>query len=189
MAVKALRNIYQIKVTLQHTKPPIWRRLLVPTGITLRKLHVILQIAMGWTDSHLHQFIYRGQYYGQPDPEGWGIECIPETKVKIEDLLSREKSSMIYEYDFGDGWEHKITLEKILPYTKDTAVPVCLKGLRACPPEDCGGPYGYEDMLAILKEPGHPEYADVSEWFGGGDFDPDFFDIEETNGALKLHGR
>ena len=131
MSVTALRSIYQIKITLQHTKPPIWRRLLVPTGIKLDQLHAIVQTAMGWSDSHLHQFMYRGEAYGYPDPD-CPSNCIDETAVRIEDLLEREKSLLLYEYDFGDDWLHEIVLEKILPFTKETALPVCIDGAGAC---------------------------------------------------------
>ena len=184
MSVTALRSIYQIKITLQHTQPPVWRRLLVPTGIKLDQLHAIVQAAMGWSNSHLHQFIYRGETYGYPDSD-CPSNCIDETKVRIEDLLAREKSSLLYEYDFGDDWMHEIVLEKILPFTKETALPVCLDGAGACPPEDCGGPFGYKEMLEILGDPKHQAYEDTWEWLGGDDFDPGLFDIQKANAALR----
>jgi hypothetical protein len=181
--VTALRSIYRIKITLQHTTPPIWRRLLVPTGTKLDRLHTIIQEAMGWSDSHLHQFIYRGESYGSPDPDS-PSNCTPESTVRIEDLLAREKSVLLYEYDFGD-WMHEIVLEKIMPFTKETAVPVCIDGAGACPPEDSGGLFGYKNMLKILGDPAHPDYEDTWEWIGGDDFDPDHFDIDAANAALK----
>ena len=188
MNVQALRNIYRIKVTLKDTYPPIWRKLLVPGDMKLKKLHVALQIAMGWTDSHLHQFIAGREYYGTPDPD-FDSDCKPESKTKLDDLLKREKDSIIYEYDFGDGWEHKIVLEKILPFTKDFKAPVCLKGVGACPQEDCGGPYGYRNLLEVLSDPSHPEHEEMVEWLGCDDFDPDFFDIDEVNEGLKINCR
>jgi hypothetical protein len=186
MTVQELRNIYQIKVTLKDAKPPIWRRLLVPGNIKLNRLHVTLQIAMGWTDSHMHQFIAGREYYSTPDPD-FDFDCKPESKTKLDDLLKKEKTSIIYEYDFGDGWEHKIVLEKILPFTTDFKAPVCLKGVGACPPEDCGGPFGYAHMLEVIGNPGHPEHDEMVEWLGCDDFDPDFIDIEDVNEGLKIN--
>ncbi|MBN2107187.1 MAG: plasmid pRiA4b ORF-3 family protein [Deltaproteobacteria bacterium] len=188
MTVQALRNIYQIKVTLKDTTPPIWRRLRVQSDIKLKKLHVALQIALGWTDSHMHQFISGSEYYGTPDPD-FDFDCKPESKAKLDDLLKKEKASIIYEYDFGDGWEHKIVLEKILPFTKDFKAPVCLKGVGACPPEDCGGPYGYRNLLEVLSNSSHPEHAEMVEWLGCDDFDPNFFDIDDVNEGLKINCR
>ena len=113
MAKVAQSPVYQLKVSLNGAKPPIWRRLLVPSAVSLAQLHRILQLAMGWTDSHLHQFEVHGQFYGVPDPE-FGKGTKNEARVRLADVLMHEKDSMIYEYDFGDGWEHKIVLEKIL---------------------------------------------------------------------------
>src|SRR3989442_1380699 len=108
-------KIYQIKVTLLRTPPPIWRRLLVPSDITLSNLHDLLQLAMGWTDSHLHEFLFRGQCYGPTGPERGVAEAIDERKVRLNQLLVRVGAKIVYTYDFGDGWEHGIVLEKGLP--------------------------------------------------------------------------
>lgn len=186
MSVKNLRSIYQLKITLKGSKPPIWRRILVPSNIDLGEFHGILQIVLGWTDSHLHQFISGRTMYGTPVDE-FGVdlemECEDETKYKLSQLLKRGKDSLNYEYDFGDGWEHKIVLEKILPYDGSVKVPTCIKGKRACPLEDCGGIWGYDNLLEVIKDPSHPEHREMLEWIGG-EFDPEFFDIEETNSTL-----
>lgn len=176
--------IYQIKVTLKGSKPPIWRRLEVSDQITLAKLHKILQAAMGWTDSHLHQFIIGKTYYGEPDKE-MGFETFSENRVKLHQLPLREKSKFIYEYDFGDSWEHEILIEKILPGTEGSKLPVCLKGKGACPPEDIGGLWGYFGFLEAIGDPEHPEHEDMLEWVGE-DFDPEAFDLEEVNHYLKM---
>ena len=186
MSVKNLRSIYQLKITLKDSKPPIWRRILVPSNVNLGEFHLILQIVLGWTDSHLHQFISGRTMYGTPVDEFGGdleMEGEDETQYKLSQLLKREKDSLNYEYDFGDGWEHKIVLEKILPYDGSVKVPTCIKGKRACPPEDCGGIWGYDNLLEVIKDPSHPEHEEMLEWIGG-EFDPEFFDIEETNSTL-----
>ena len=192
MSVKHLRSIYQLKVTLKDSKPPIWRRILVPSKIDLGGFHGILQIVMGWTDSHLHQFVSGRTLYGTPFDEfgsGLDMECEDETEYSLSQLMKKEKDSIIYEYDFGDGWEHKIILEKILPYDSSVRVPTCVKGKRACPPEDCGGIWGYGNLLEAIKDPSHPEHREMLEWLGG-EFDPEVFDIEQTNNALTAyHGR
>jgi len=175
--------IYRIKVTLNGSKPPIWRRLEVSDQITLAKLHIILQVAMGWTDSHLHQFIIGKTYYGEPDHEFGFSRTLSEKKVKLSHLPLKEKSKFIYEYDFGDGWEHVILIEKILPVTEGSKPPVCLKGKGACPPEDIGGIWGYYEFLEAIGDPGHPEHENMIEWVGE-NFDPEPFDVEEVNQYL-----
>lgn len=189
MAIRELRTIYQIKVTLNETKPPVWRRILVPSTINLGQFHTVLQIVMGWTDSHLHQFISGRTMYGMADDEvgaDFGLDMEDETQYKLSDLLVEEKASLIYEYDFGDGWRHKIQLEKKLPYDKAIKLPSCVKGKRACPPDDCGGVWGYQELLEVIEDPSHPEYDEMIEWLGG-EFDPEEFDVEETNKLLAIY--
>ena len=135
-------EIYQIKVTLLRTAPPIWRRLLVPSDITLADLHDLLQLAMGWTDSHLHEFLFRGKRYGSTNPDVGVTEAIDERKVRLNQLLSRVGAKIVYTYDFGDGWEHGIVLEKGLTVEPNMAYPLCTGGRGACPPEDCGASEG-----------------------------------------------
>ena len=176
-----LRRVYQMKVSLNRAKPPIWRRLLVSSETDLATLHGIIQIAMGWTDSHLHQFTVKGKRYGCPDPE-WDDGLVSERGIQIGTLLRKAKQSMLYEYDFGDGWEHTITLEKVLS-TKDEASPSCVGGRRGCPPEDVGGVYGYMHFLEVYQDTSHPEHAETVEW-AGEYFEPERFDIAEVNRAL-----
>ncbi|HUL12053.1 MAG TPA: plasmid pRiA4b ORF-3 family protein [Methylococcaceae bacterium] len=182
MKTKPGTSIYQLKVSLQGSKPPIWRRLLVAADITLPKLHDILQISMGWTDSHLHSFRTGNEYFGQPDGD-FPSAMKSEARVKLNSLLQREKDSVIYEYDFGDSWEHRIVLEKILPFDEQVKLPRCTAGKRACPPEDCGGIWGYSDLLDTLQDPQHPDHDEMKEWLGG-DFDPEFFDMAGVNKML-----
>ena len=180
MATKT--QIYQIKVTLKGSKPPIWRRLLVSSAMSLAELHYVLQTAMGWEGGHLHQFFAHDQYFGVPEPE-FDMDVLDESRYTLEQMLPQEKASMIYEYDFGDGWEHKIVAEKILPPDPKIALPTCVKGKRACPPEDVGGVWGYADFLEAIKDPKHPEHEDFLEWIGD-DFDPEYFDVDEVNEVL-----
>ncbi len=139
---------------------------------------------MGWTDSHLHQFFVGNETYGMPDPEFDDAEILDEKKFKLNQLLIHEKDSLIYEYDFGDGWEHKITLEKILAFDPKSALPNCIKAKGACPPEDVGGVWGYYNFLEALKDPNHPEHEELKEWVGG-DFDPSAYDLQAVNGLLS----
>ena len=182
MTTKQSKSIYQIKISLIGVKPPIWRTVLVSSAIDLETFHDVIQLAMGWTDSHLHQFIANNVFYGIPDDD-FELEMEDETQYKLSQLLQKEKDTIIYEYDFGDSWEHKILLEKILPFDSKTALPVCIKGKRACPPEDCGGIWGYEELLETISNPKHPDHEDMLEWLGG-EFDPEEFDLEAINEDL-----
>src|SRR6185436_1069548 len=148
----------------------------------LSELHIILQTAMGWTDSHLHMFVAGSQRYGVPDPELDPFQR-PEAGVRIETLLKREKDSILYEYDFGDGWEHKVTLEKILPEEGGEMLPKCIGGRLACPPEDVGGVYGYASFLQAYRDKTHPEHEEMVEW-AGEFFNPEAFDLDEVNDLL-----
>ncbi len=179
-------TIYQIKVTLKGSKPPIWRRIQVDSGTTLFKLHQVLQDAMDWSGGHLHQFEIHGRHYSHPDYEldKHGDDILDERKFKLSQVSLEEKMKFSYEYDFGDGWEHELLIEKIIQNQEKLSHPVCLAGKRACPPEDCGGPWGYAELLEILSDPKHPEYEERKEWVGSY-FNPEEFDIEETNRELK----
>lgn len=176
-------EIYQIKVTLLRTAPPIWRRLLVPSDFTLSSLHDLLQLAMGWTDSHLHEFLFRGQHYGPTHPERGVAEAIDERKVRLNQLLARLGAKIVYTYDFGDGWEHGIVLEKGLPVEPNMAYPRCTGGRGACPPEDCGGIGGFYNLLEALQNPRHPQHEELLEWVGE-EYDPKKFSIEAINRIL-----
>ncbi|WPL17160.1 Site-specific recombinase XerD [Thiorhodovibrio winogradskyi] len=186
MSEKLSKSVYQLKVTLKGTKPPIWRRLLVPADLPLGKLHEVLQLVMGWENYHLHQFISGGRFFGMQDGEfSLDAEIEDENQFKIKDLLSAEKETLGYEYDFGDSWDHKIVLEKILPAEDGQQPPRCIKGMRACPPEDCGGIWGYQELLETLSDPKNPDYEEMLEWVGG-EFDPELFDIGRVNKQLAL---
>ena len=144
-------KIHQLKITLKHIKPPIWRHLEVPADIKLGKLHDVIQIAMGWTDSHMHAFIAEETVYGTPDPE-FGGSTKSERNVRLDSIV-KAGGKLVYEYDFGDGWEHEIKIEKFLETDPATHYPRCTAGKRACPPEDSGGLYGYEEFLAANSIP------------------------------------
>lgn len=184
---KVSGTVYQLKITLLHCRPPIWRRILVPDHLTLEQLHDVIQLCMGWTDTHLHQFIIGKQFYGPPeDDDGWGdSNTLDERRYKLCDLEREPLKGFKYEYDFGDGWLHEIKAEKVVPAEeKPLRHPVLLAGKRACPPEDVGGPYGYMDFLEVVKDPDHEDHEAMLEWCGG-DFDPEFFDPAEINTILK----
>jgi hypothetical protein len=177
------RVVYQIKVTLRGSKPPIWRRFQVASDTSLVQLHRILQCVMGWEDYHMHQFIVGGVMYGNADAME-DFDTVDEKTVTLDKIVRREKFKFIYEYDFGDGWEHELLIEKILPVEDGKAYPVCLTGKRACPPEDCGGIWGYMGLLEAIQDPDHPEHEEMLDW-AGGEFDPVAFDLREVNAELK----
>ena len=181
--------VYQLKVTLLGCSPAIWRRLLVPGNADLGWLHNVLQVAMGWTNSHLHHFIAGGKCYSDAglheDMIGEENSDLDESKASLESVVPQKGAKFIYEYDFGDSWEHQVKVEKILPTdTPMTAAAVCLSGARACPPEDCGGVWGYDNLLRVLKNPRHPEFLDMIEW-AGGPIDAEAFDVGATNTWLQ----
>ncbi len=182
MTVKPIRTIYQLKITLEQSKPPIWRRVLVPSNFHLGKLHQVIQIAMGWTDTHLHLFNAHQVLYAPAEDDEFemGIKCKDETKYKLSQILTKEKEKLHYEYDFGDGWRHIVVLEKILPFDLTTVLPSCLTGRRACPPENCGGIWGYADLLEIITNTAHPDHEEMMEWVSG-EFDPVYFNVTEVN--------
>jgi hypothetical protein len=181
------KNIYQLKVTLDDSKPPIWRRILVPDDITLFDLHEILQRVMGWKNYHLHQFILAGQYYGDPEDDEMGnLGTVNEKRYHLNQLGLREKAKFSYEYDFGDSWAHTLLVEKILSAEVGVRYPVCVAGKRACPPEDCGGIWGYADFLETITDPNHEDHDQMLEW-AGGDFDPEEFNLDAVNATLEAY--
>ncbi len=175
-------TIYQLKISLREIKPPIWRTVQVLSSTTLQKLHLIIQESMGWYNSHLHNFLIDGIEYGEPAPE-YDFEVTDETKVKLSKVVRGEKTKFSYIYDFGDGWDHTILVEKILPCDPKVSYPICIKGKRACPPEDCGGPWGYVEFLEAIQNPSHPEHEEMLEWIEG-DFESEEFNLDEVNQRL-----
>lgn len=156
---------YQLKISLLEIEPEIWRQVLVPRGVRLDRLHEIFQVAMGWTNSHLHEFRVGDIRYGEPDPEFDEGDVRDERNVRLCEVAPGVNDSFLYEYDFGDSWEHLVVVEKVLtPEESPAHLPVCLAGARACPPEDCGGVPGYESFLEALRRPharGAPGHAHV----------------------------
>jgi hypothetical protein len=180
---KTQSPILQVKVTLAGIKPPVWRRLLVPSDISLRKFHDILQIAFGWTDSHLHMFEAGNDRYGFPDPDGALDWMKNDARVKLRQILREPKDSLTYEYDFGDSWIHHVVVEKVIPEPGALKIPSCTGGARAGPPDDCGGPWGYAEFLKAIGNPRHPDHEEMLEWIGG-KFDSERFDVEVVNREL-----
>ena len=175
--------IYELKVQLDDIAPPIWRRVLVSGSINLGKLHEVTQAVMGWTNSHLHEFIVGSDSYSDPEFE---IENTKnEFRYRLRRVAPREKNFLAYLYDFGDGWEHQIRVDRIIEGDdRYPGWPICLEGARACPPEDCGGISGYEDFLEAIANPRHKQHHELLDWIGGS-FDPEAFDIEAVNETLK----
>jgi hypothetical protein len=175
--------IYQLRVELKHLQPAIWRRLTVPGSIKLSKLHVVLQAVMGWHGGHLHEFIIGGTHYGMPDPDWPAAErVVREDRATLTAALGG-LTTFAYLYDFGDGWDHKIKVEKILAPDPQLARPYCIAGANACPPEDVGGPPGYFEFLEAINDPNHEEHANMLEWCGGA-FDPTAFNLDTVNKRL-----
>lgn len=177
-------SIVQLKVTLKRSKPPIWRRVQVRAGTTLGMLHDIIQIAMGWTDSHLHQFTVDGQRVGRSIPEFDFDMDREEDDVHLNDVIQGEKDKFEYIYDFGDRWVHVILVERVMQAEPGTSYPRCVKGRRNCPPEDIGGTWGYDGFLKAIQDEDDPRHEEYKSWIGG-DFDPEAFDAAEVNQVLK----
>lgn len=189
-SIGARGSIYTIKITLNGVKPSIWRRLRVPGAATLGWLHAAIQVAMGWTNSHLHQFTARDATYSEPrfelDAYQDDRRVLDENEATLAEVVPRENDALGYEYDFGDAWEHRIVVETILPSddaTRRTAE--CVGGTRACPPEDCGGTWGYDELLEVLGDPQHEEHESMKEWLGR-PFDPEAFDCDKVNECLGM---
>ena len=177
---RADTNIIRLKVTLRGVKPPVWRRLLMPGTMNLGQLHMAIQATMGWHDSHLHVFDIGGDAFGDPRNVD---DVADEKRPTLNDLLRSSVVLFGYIYDFGDNWEHTIAFEKSDLPVEGESYPVCIGGKRNCPPEDCGGAWGYELLLGILADPKHPEHEDQVEWIGE-EFDSNEFDLKRANSAL-----
>jgi hypothetical protein len=178
-----VKTVYQIKITLTGINPPIWRRVQVPSDTMLSELHLMLQAAMGWQNCHLHSFTIDGvdYSYGDPDLE---LDMEDESQVRLDDVAPGPNNRFSYMYDFGDGWEHDVVIEEVAKAEPKQRYPVCIAGARACPPEDCGGIWGYQDFLEIISDPAHEEHNAMLEWIGGA-FNSEAFDLAEVNSNLK----
>lgn len=179
----ARSDVLQLNVTLDNFEPPIWRRFLVRANAKLSKLHFVLQEVMGWEDCHLHQFEIGRKKYGPPEAES-GEKEIDESSAALCDVL-REGMTFHYRYDFGDSWSHTVEVEKVMRPEKGRRYPVCLEGARPCPPEDCGGVYGYEEFLAAINDPDHERHEELLDWIGDEPWDPELFDQDYVNRRLK----
>jgi Plasmid pRiA4b ORF-3-like protein len=180
------QEIYQLKVTLLGTTPPIWCRLLVPADMTWEQLHNVLQLAMGWEDCHLHDFRIGPRRFGKPDPNDrlTGLSAIGnERTARLLNVLGKVGAQAVYSYDFGDGWQHGIAMEKVLTPEPGRAYPVCMGGKRHGPPEDCGGVPGYHHLMEVLSDPNHKRHEELREWMGD-DFDPEAFSADQVNRRL-----
>lgn len=190
---KPTSKAYQLRITLLGVRPPIWRRVLVPPEESAEYLHDVIQTAMGWYDSHLHAFLLGERpntiSVEPPNPEDeGGYPTIDSRHLPIRTLLRRGGGRVLYTYDFGDDWTHEVRFEKEIPLEMGSFLPQCMEGKRACPPEDCGGVYGYADIVRMLKDPKYkPENGsreELLEWLGE-DFDPEAFDTEGVNSRFR----
>lgn len=182
MAKLAQVPAHRIKITLSGVKPPVWRRVVLPGAWPLSKVHDAIQIVMGWSASHLHEFEASGVRWGQPDPDWDTGEMRGEATARLYEVVPNVGDELVYTYDFGDDWRHTLVVEELLPPQR---VATCLAGRGACPPEDCGGPWGYEELLQILSDPGHPEHQERTEWVGGS-YDAKTFDAADANQCLSM---
>jgi Plasmid pRiA4b ORF-3-like protein len=180
---------YTLSIRLAEIEPAIWRRIVVPGQLTLHRLHHILQVTMGWTHSHLHQFIVPGTnestYYGEPSPEDDYFHK-DDRLIRLAQIAPKKGAIFLYEYDFGDSWKHEITVEDIALTPKDEPpYPWCLDGRRACPPEDVGGVGGYQQFLEAWRDRSHPEHQEMRQWVGK-HFKPELFSVQQVNAGLAL---
>jgi hypothetical protein len=173
--------LYQLRVDLKGSQPPIWRRVQVKSETTLLNLHKVLQIAMGWHNYHLHEFRIGKLSFGEPSPE---LDFIDERTIKLTQIAPDRRLTFEYIYDFGDGWQHKVTVEKGAEEQAGVQYPICVGGARACPPEDVGGIGGYANFLKAIRDRRHPEHKLYLGWVGG-DFDPEAFDLGAVNRKLS----
>jgi len=182
---------YQLEITIAESKPPIWRRLRVLGDTSLHSLHLIIQHAMGWTNSHLYQFEVAERRFSDPDPEDDYSDEPPKDarRTRLGDVALRQGSEFSYIYDFGDWWEHRVLVEAVFAPLPDEPYPCCVGGARAGPLDDSGGVHGYAELLSALRNPRHPEHDQSSEWVPSG-FDPESFDQAEINELLqRFHGK
>lgn len=180
-------TVHQLKLTLRGIRPPVWRRIVIDSDIPLSELAHLLEAAMGWLGGHLHAFVAGDVTYEVPDPDGdtgWGRRTVDERTVTLGEVLVRPNAKLRWDYDFGDGWQHDVVVESIAPTGIGFDGPVCVAGRRACPPDDCGGTWGYANLLAALADPNHEDHEELAEWTPPG-FDPEVFDPAEATEAMR----
>jgi hypothetical protein len=180
------QNIHLV-IKLVHIEPSIWRRIIVPSFITLLNLHDVIQVVMDWTRSHKHEFIVDGITYGTPHKGIWGSQSrvLAEGDVRLHDIINEKDLMFTYVYDFGDNWVHEIVVEEILKSESGRSEAHCLGGERSCPPEDIGGPFSYPGFLKAIADPTHAEHDHFLEWLGD-EFDPEAFNFVRINEQLKF---
>ena len=177
-------DVYQLKLTVHEIRPAIWRRILVRSDTTLARLHLVIQVLMGWYDYHLYQFRIANEPHGPPRDDDADYGYRKSVKVSIATAFAKGLDTIIYEYDFGDGWEIGIRLEKKIPERIQRERAICTGGARHGPMEDSGGPHGYQEMLGILRNPHHEEHDEIEQWIGS-NFDPEGFNIDFENRLLR----
>jgi hypothetical protein len=177
----AQKRVVTVKVTLRGSKPPIWRRLVMPASSSLADLNVAIQSSMGWGNCHLHAFQVDGRAYGDRSTMD---DVADESRLTLNGLMTAGTHRFSYTYDFGDNWKHIITIEKVTYTETPPPCPICIAGKRACPPEDSGGIWGYYRFLEVLADPSHPEHADMKDWIED-DFDPEAFEPDDANVMLR----
>lgn len=176
-----LGTVHRLKIELLDVKPAIWRRVEIASDTKLPAVSDALLVAMGWTNTHLHCFRVGRETFGMPDPD-YPTDDLDERRYTLAQVLPVVGDSLRFEYDFGDGWVHRVTTETIEAENPTHTYPRCVAGKRACPPEDCGGPWGYARFLRAIGDPKHEEHEEMLRW--GGRFDAASFDVDETNREL-----
>lgn len=194
------KEIYQFKISLNDVHLPIWRRVLLPSTATFKDLHKVIQVAFGWRDSHMHQFVIGGENTDHMyivsketedhlDMDNSSTELrMAEETTTLFDIIPKMAKKLMYEYDFGDNWQHTVALEKTVPYKSGQSYPACIAGENACLPEDCGGAPGYENLCKVLGDPKNPEHKEMLKWLDikkASEFDPYMFNLKKTNDGVK----
>jgi hypothetical protein len=179
-------RIVQLRIDLLGFKPPIWRRVQVPAAFALDRLHETIQALFAWENSHLHQFEVGDRYFCPAEMLETmdDIPARPEADVDLAGLVRQKVKRFAYVYDFGDDWEHQIQVEKLLDPEPGVAYPRLVGGRRAAPPEDCGGPPGYDALVEAMQNPEDPDHEDMLDWLGGAPFDPAHFDRDTIERRL-----
>lgn len=175
--------IYQLHVQLLGTDPLIWRRIQVPGEVSLYRLNLLIQRAMGWKNAHLSEFNIDGRKYGATEQDHFAEGIYEFKKFKLSNVVTEIGGSFLYVYDFGDDWQHKVVVEDIFAREKEVKYPLCIAGASACPPEDVGGIYGYDDFLGAISDPKHENHVEYKTW--AGKFDPEIFDVEKAKKAMQ----